>query len=83
MIQQWRRIGEILHQDFGVSQEQIEAALAEQVAGGERLGQILVRKKVLDSPVLAQALARQFDLPCLESARASGRETTASMSARS
>jgi general secretion pathway protein E len=66
MIQQWRRIGEILHQDFGVSQEQIEAALAEQVAGGERLGQILVRKKVLDSPVLAQALARQFDLPCLE-----------------
>ncbi len=64
-MQNWRRIGEILHQDFEVPQEKIDAALAEQQPGGERLGQVLLKMKVLDSVTLAQALADQFDLPFL------------------
>jgi len=63
----WRRIGEILHQDFDVSPQRIEAALTEQEQSGTRLGQILIKGKALDSVALARALAVQFELPFLES----------------
>jgi len=66
IMQNWRRIGEILHHDFMVPQERIEAALAEQELSGERLGQILFKMKALDSVTLAKALAFQFELPYLE-----------------
>ncbi|MCX5877390.1 MAG: type II secretion system ATPase GspE [Deltaproteobacteria bacterium] len=66
IMQNWRRIGEILQQDFTVPGERIEAALAEQELGGERLGQILIKMKVLDSTILAKALAVQFELSYLE-----------------
>ena len=59
-------IGEILHQDFEVPQQKIEAALAEQEQSGERLGQILIKMKALDSVTLAKALATQFELSYLE-----------------
>ena len=62
----WRRIGEILQQDFEVAQQQIDAALTEQEQSGDRLGQILIKKKALDSVTLAKALASQFELSCLE-----------------
>jgi len=65
-MQKWRRIGEILQSDFDVSQEQIDAALAEQLQSGGRLGQVLLKKKALDSSTLAKALAQQFELPYLE-----------------
>jgi len=63
----WRRIGDILHSDFAVSQEQLGAALAEQQESGGRLGEILLRMKVVNSKVLAEALALQLDLPYLDS----------------
>jgi general secretion pathway protein E len=62
----WRRIGEILQQDFEVDQKRIDAALTEQLQSGERLGQILIKLKVLDSVILAKALAVQFELSYLE-----------------
>ena len=66
-MQNWRQIGDILHRDFNIPLEKIDAGLAEQQASGERLGQVLLKMKVLNSKVLAEALARQFDLPYLES----------------
>ncbi len=65
-MQIWRRIGEILHQDFEVPQERIEAALREQEQKGDRLGQVLLKMKALDSATLAKALAVQFELDYLE-----------------
>ena len=62
----WRRIGEILQQDFEVAQQRIDAALTEQEQSGDRLGQILIKKQALDSVTLAKALASQFELSCLE-----------------
>ncbi len=62
----WRRIGEILQQDFKVSQQRIDAALTEQLQSDERLGQILLKAKALDSVTLARALAVQFELSYLE-----------------
>jgi len=62
----WRRIGEILQQDFEVAQQRIDAALTEQEQSSDRLGQILIKKQALDSVTLAKALASQFELSCLE-----------------
>ena len=65
-MQNWRPIGEILHQDFKVPQQRIDAALSEQKQSADRLGQILLKAKALDSATLAKALASQFELPYLE-----------------
>jgi general secretion pathway protein E len=62
----WRRIGEILHQDFEVAQQRIDEALMQQQQDGQRLGNLLIRSKAIDSVTLAKALATQFELPCLE-----------------
>ncbi|MDT8440025.1 MAG: type II secretion system ATPase GspE [Desulfuromonadales bacterium] len=62
----WRRLGDILHDDFRVPRERIEAALAEPQRDDNRLGERLLKKKVIDSATLAQALAAQCDLPFLE-----------------
>ncbi len=62
----WRPIGEILQEDFKVSQQRIDAALAEQTQSDLRLGQILIKAKALDSATLAKALAAQFELSYLE-----------------
>jgi general secretion pathway protein E len=62
----WRRIGEILHQDFNIPQQRIDEALVVQQQDGDRLGQILLKVKALDSVMLAQALAAQFELNYME-----------------
>ncbi len=62
----WRRIGEILQQDFKVPQQRIDEALVEQQQDGERLGHVLLKFKAIDSVTLAQALASQFELAYLE-----------------
>jgi len=66
-MQSWRRIGDIFQEDFGVPAERIEAALREQEQKGDRLGQVLLRMKALDSVTLARALATQFEMTFLES----------------
>jgi general secretion pathway protein E len=62
----WRPIGEILQYDFEIPQQRIDAALAEQEQCDDRLGQILLKAKALDSVTLAKALAAQFELTYLE-----------------
>ncbi|MGK2943162.1 MAG: type II secretion system ATPase GspE [Desulfuromonadales bacterium] len=62
----WRPIGDILQHDFAIPRQRIEAALAEQEQSGDRLGQILIKMKVLDSATLARALAAQLELSYLE-----------------
>ena len=66
-MQPWRHLGEILQQDCGIAPEHIEAALADQQPGAERLGEILVRRSQLSPATLAQALALQLGLEYLES----------------
>ena len=65
-MENWRRIGEILLEDFGVSREQIETALLRQAEDELRLGELLVQSKVIDSITLAKALATQLNLSFLE-----------------
>lgn len=62
----WRPIGDILQHDFAIPRQRIEAALAEQEQSGDRLGQILIKMKALDSATLAKALAAQLELSYLE-----------------
>ncbi len=58
----WLPIGEILQSKFEVGQQEIDAALQDQQKNGQKLGEILIKKKVITSAILAEALARQFDL---------------------
>ena len=69
-----RALGTILRNHFGVSDEAIRDALIEQSEQrrqpgmqieGSRLGEILVRRKVLGELDVLRALGRQFDLPVL------------------
>jgi len=62
----WKKLGEILREEFSVAADAIEAALAEQQESGRLLGEILLGKKVVGAGVLTAALARQVDLPYLE-----------------
>ena len=62
-MKQWRLLGEILRDDFNITNEHIEAALAAQQQGQARLGEILVKKKWLSEEILGRALAVQQDLP--------------------
>jgi general secretion pathway protein E len=62
----WKKLGEILHEEFSVAADAIEAALAEQPESGRLLGEILLGKKVVGPGLLTAALARQVDLPYLE-----------------
>ncbi len=62
----WRSIGEILQHDFKVPQLRIDEALTQQEQNNERLGQILLKMKVLDSATLGKALAVQLELPFVD-----------------
>lgn len=55
------RLGMILHQQGLVSREDLELALAEQEASGERLGAVLCRRGVATEESIARALARQLN----------------------
>ena len=61
----WRRLGDILVEEFALPAERLDAALAVQAVKGLRLGATLVEMKALGAENLARALARQFDLPYL------------------
>jgi len=65
-MKQWRMIGEILQEDFEIAAAQIETALTDQQQSGNRLGEVLLKKKVLTQDVLARALAVQQDLTYLK-----------------
>lgn len=62
----WRRLGDILQEDHGVSGEAIERALAEQGDNGRRLGELLVESQKIDPVMLGRALATQQGLEFLE-----------------
>src|SRR5688500_10259823 len=55
----WKPLGELLVERGLVTTEQLDDALEEQVATGERLGAILVARKVVASVVLTTLLAEQ------------------------
>lgn len=63
----WQRIGDILRQDFGVAESVVADALDEQKNTGRRLGEILLERRAINVEQLGRALARQQDLPFLES----------------
>ena len=56
----WRPIGELFVEKGLISQAQLEEALAEQEATGQRLGEILVKRNLISSPELTQALMEQL-----------------------
>ena len=63
-MSQWQPLGAILSNEFEVPVEAVEAALEEQRNGKTgRLGELLLQRKVINAGQLAEALARQFDLP--------------------
>jgi general secretion pathway protein E len=55
-----KKIGEILRETAGLSQEAIDQALKTQEAQGGKLGQILIRLKEIDELDLLKALGLQF-----------------------
>jgi general secretion pathway protein E len=61
-MQTWRLIGDIFVEDFNIAQEHVDAALAEQKQTPKRLGEILQSRQIIDSTLLARALAVQHDL---------------------
>jgi general secretion pathway protein E len=61
----WKRLGNILQDDFEVPAARIEEALAVQQEDGRRLGEILLAKKAIDAPTLGRALAAQQGLEFL------------------
>jgi len=63
----WRRIGDILRQEYGLSESAVEDALNEQQNSGQRLGEILLGKQAISADQLGRALALQQDFPFLES----------------
>jgi general secretion pathway protein E len=58
-----RPVGEILAATAGVTEQQIDEALAQQREKGGRLGEILVSTKAITEEQLLKALALQLDLP--------------------
>ena len=56
----WRPLGELFVERGLISEEQLEEALAEQAATGQRLGEILVAHKLISSPELTQTLMEQL-----------------------
>ncbi len=62
----WKLLGEILQQDYGVAEAKIAEALAAQPDSGRRLGEMLLAAKAISADTLAKALADQLGLPYLE-----------------
>ena len=66
-MQSWRRIGDILCDDFGTPRAKIEEAAAQQIVKGLRLGETLVAMQAVAAETLARALAAQSGLPFRDS----------------
>ncbi|TNF49420.1 MAG: type II secretion system protein GspE [Deltaproteobacteria bacterium] len=62
----WRLIGDIFVEDFNVSQEHVDAALAEQKETSKRLGELLQSRQFIDSALLARSLAVQYELTFID-----------------
>jgi len=58
-----RPLGEILHDTYGLSETHLQRALEVQEQKGGRLGEILIRRKVITEADLLGALGVQWDLP--------------------
>jgi DNA repair exonuclease SbcCD ATPase subunit len=59
-------LARLLDEEGLASKGQVEEALAEGVQTGERLGEVLLRRAVVDEVQLARMLARQWGLPFVE-----------------
>jgi general secretion pathway protein E len=62
---QHRRIGEILIETTGLTDQGIEEALRIQAEKGGRIGEILIRQGAVSETELLKALGVQFDIPVL------------------
>jgi type IV pilus assembly protein PilB len=62
----WPPLGTLLLRDGLVSEDVLDAALAQQRMSGKRLGEILVDRGAITRTQLARALAEQHELPFLE-----------------
>lgn len=63
------KLGKLLQNAGFITQQQLEAALAQQRKTGERLGQILVAKGFLDERSLLEALEFQLGIPHVDLSR--------------
>ena len=64
--QQWPAIGTLLVRDALLTEEQLAAALAQQLESGKRLGEILVEQGIVTRTQVARVLAEQVDMPLVE-----------------
>ncbi len=60
------RIGDLLIEHKIISQEQLNAALAEQKKSGRKLGRVLIENGYLTEDQLLDFLARQLNIPCID-----------------
>jgi general secretion pathway protein E len=67
-MKKWRLLGDLLRDNFNISQEQIAEALAEQELdpGGLNLGEILLKRQVVDEDTLRLALSIQQGISYLQ-----------------
>ncbi|SDO74128.1 type II secretion system ATPase GspE [Desulforhopalus singaporensis] len=61
-----KKIGEILAEETGLSQEKIESALAEQQETGQLLGEILLRRGEIAEQDILSALGRQLQMEVIQ-----------------
>lgn len=69
-------LARLLREDGLVTYEQVDRALTEGERTGERLGEILLRRGLLDERQLAVLLARQWQLPFIDEGQARVDDTT-------
>lgn len=62
----WRKLGDILIQDKGISEEVVNEALQNKQANAVRLGEFLKEKGALTDSLLAEALASQSGIEYIE-----------------
>jgi general secretion pathway protein E len=60
-----KRLGELLREIAGVTEAQLEEALAQQRESGAPIGEVLITLRYVTREQFLEALARQFDLPFL------------------
>jgi hypothetical protein len=58
----WRPLGQLLVDKDLLSQEELEAVLAEQARSGRRLGEIIVERRLVSGPALTSVLAEQWGI---------------------
>ena len=63
-----RRVGEILISEGIISQEQLTAALQEQLQTGETVGEILLKHSIVSENDLVRAICIQYQLPFIRPA---------------